>query len=101
MEKRFFPVDMAYPIQEQIVMKLRIPEGYAIEELPEVTNLTLPNNAGKFRYAVSEKDEQNIQLVATFKLNQYQFDPTEYPRLREMFDIVAEKYGEQIVLKKM
>jgi hypothetical protein len=30
MEKRFFPVDMAYPIQEQIVMKLRIPEGYAI-----------------------------------------------------------------------
>ena len=101
LEKRYFPVDMAYPIQEQIVMKLKIPEGYAIEELPQVTNLALPNSAGKFRYAVNKKDEQTIQLVATFKLNQYQFDPIEYPGLREMFDLVAEKYGEQIVLKKI
>lgn len=100
LEKRFFPVDMAYPIQEQMVMKLTIPEGYSIEELPEVANLALPNNAGKFRYAVSEKDEKTIQLIATFKLNQYQFDPMEYPSLREMFDLVAEKYGEQIVLKR-
>jgi hypothetical protein len=101
LEKRFFPVDMAYPIQEQMVVKLTIPEGYAIEELPEVTNLALPRNAGKFRYAVNKKDQKTIQLIATFKLNQYQFTPTEYPNLREMFDLVAEKYGEQIVLKKM
>lgn len=100
LEKRFFPVDMTHPIQEQIVMKLTIPEDYAIEELPQVINLALPNNAGKFRYAVSKKDEKTIQLVAHFKLNQYQFDPIEYSGLREMFDLVAEKYGEQIVLKK-
>lgn len=100
LEKRFFPVDMAHPIQEQIVMRLTIPEGYAIEELPQVTNLALPNNAGKFRYAVSKKDDQTIQLVANFKLNQYQFDPIEYAGLRELFDLVAEKYGEQIVLKR-
>ena len=31
LEKRCFPVDMPYPMGEQIVMKISIPEGHAIE----------------------------------------------------------------------
>ena len=100
LEKRYFPVDMTYPIQEQIVIKLKIPAGYVIEELPQPANLALANNAGKFRFAVEKKDEQNLQIISSFKLNQLRFEPSEYPNLRELFDLIAEKYGEQIVLKK-
>ena len=101
LKKRYFPVDIAYPIQEQMMIKLKIPEGYAVEEIPEPINLALANNAGKFRFVVEKKDDQNLQIVSVFRLSQRWFEPNEYGSLRELFDLVAEKYGEQIVLKKL
>lgn len=54
LENRTFPVDMAYQVKEQYVINLAIPAGYAVEELPEPTQVKLPEGAGLFRYLVSQ-----------------------------------------------
>jgi len=61
----------------------------------------LAGGNAKFRFSVNKRDDQNIQLVSSIKINKTKFQPQEYVTLRELYDLIAEKYGEQIVLKKI
>jgi hypothetical protein len=98
-EHRTYPVDMPYPMKERVVCELVIPSGYKVESLPEPARLTLPNNGGRFQYSVENKEDKII-LNANISIAQLRYEPTEYDALRSFFGMIAEKYGEQIVLKK-
>lgn len=100
MKQRNYPVDIPYPFQEQFIMKLKIPDGYAIESLPSTVNKSLPGNGGSFTFATNINDRQ-VQISARFNITKLQYAPEEYPALKELFDQVITKYGEQIVLKKV
>lgn len=101
LEERTYPVDMPYPFKEQTIINIEIPEGYRIEELPEITNIALPNDGGKYQFMVSKQDEKNIQIVSRMSVDQTYFKPLEYPAIKSFFDMIVEKQGEQIVLKKI
>ncbi len=98
-ETREIPVDMAFGMEEQYILKLTIPDGYVVETLPEVTKVVLPNNGGVFTYVCSQKG-QNISIMSKVKINQTYYKTEEYPILREFVDLVINKQAEQIVLKK-
>ncbi len=98
--ERYFPVDFSYPISEQYVMKIKLPAGYKVEELPEPTIYALPNSGGSFRFAVEEKEPGVVQVVTSLRVFQLNFAPEEYPAIKELFDLAVQKAGEQIVLKK-
>lgn len=98
-EIRNFPVNMPYPRHDQYILNLAIPEGYAIEELPEPISLSLPNNGGKFLYQLNHT-ENTVQLVCKVNLDQTYFEVGEYPLLRAFFGSIIEKQGEQVVLKR-
>ncbi|MFK7933031.1 MAG: DUF3857 domain-containing protein [Saprospiraceae bacterium] len=100
LEQRSYPIDVPYPIQEQSVITINLPEGYQLEELPEKVLLTLPEGAGKFQYMVTQENN-SIKLVSKIKLDQLYFLPEEYPRVKGFFDLIAAKLKEQIVLKKI
>lgn len=100
LEKRAYPVNIPYPFNESYVLNLEIPEGYAIEELPESINLALPNKGGKFKFLVNAVSENIIQIVCEVRIKQLIFNPEEYPSIKGLFDVIVEKQGEQIVLKK-
>lgn len=99
LETRAYPVEIPYPFQQQIVMNIKIPEGYQVEELPEKANMVLPNDGGQLQFSIDEK-EGSIQLNSRFVVKQLNFSPAEYPNLKLFFDLFIEKHGEQIVLKK-
>ncbi len=99
LENRTFPVDMPYKIKEQYVIILTIPEGYAVEELPEAALVKLPAGGGIFRYLVSEKNG-TVQITSKIDIKQNRYQPGEYPSIRQFYDLIVEKHGEQIVLKK-
>ncbi|MFK7806560.1 MAG: DUF3857 domain-containing protein [Saprospiraceae bacterium] len=100
LEKRNYPVDISYPFEEDYILNLSIPEGYDIEEIPESINLVLPNKGGKFVYLVNKTSESNIQIVSKIIVDQIYFKPVEYQGVKQFFDLIVEKQGEQIVLKK-
>lgn len=100
LENRTFPVEMPYQIKEQYVLNLVIPAGYATEELPEPAFVKMPEDAGSFRFLVSENDGK-IQITSKISIKKNRYKPEEYQGIRKFFDLIVEKHGEQIVLKKM
>jgi hypothetical protein len=100
LEQRNYPVDIPYPFKERIIFDLSVPSGYRVESLPEPTRLVLPNNGARFQYNIESK-EGKVLFNCNLQVNQLHFEPEEYDQLRSFFGMVAEKLGEQVVLKRM
>ncbi|MCW3080568.1 transglutaminase domain-containing protein [Segetibacter sp.] len=98
--ERLYPVEMPYAMNETFVLKMEIPKGYAIEELPKSSRVKFNDDEGMFEYLIA-KDENEIQLRSTVKLNKATFLPDDYQSLRDFFGYIVKKHSEQIVLKKI
>ncbi|PHN03036.1 DUF3857 domain-containing protein [Flavilitoribacter nigricans] len=98
-EKRTYPVDVPYTIDERYVINLKMPDGYDVEELPEDIRMVLPDSGGSFEISTKVVG-QDIYMNCNLKLNQIHFQSEEYSGLKKFIDLVMEKQGEQIVLRK-
>ncbi|MCB0569104.1 MAG: DUF3857 domain-containing protein [Phaeodactylibacter sp.] len=99
-QSRDYPVDINYPFEFQNIYFVSIPEGYNIEALPESVKITLPNDGGKFEYLSSDMGQGKIRVIYRLSLFQLHFEPDEYAIIKNFFDILLQKQGEQIVFKK-
>jgi hypothetical protein len=68
--------------------------------MPKQRNLTLPKEGGSFQYLISQNDNK-ITVSIRIKIKQIFFTPGEYFFLKELFDDIAKKLQEPIVLKKV
>jgi uncharacterized protein DUF3858/transglutaminase superfamily protein/uncharacterized protein DUF3857 len=98
-EKRRFPVEMLYPIDDTYTLNMEIPDGYAVDEMPKSARVALNDQDGFFEYSI-QRSETNIQLRARIKLNKATFPIEDYNTLRDFFAYVVKKQNEQIVFKK-
>lgn len=99
LEKRLYPVDYGYKIEETNIYKYTIPAGYVVDEKPESIALSLLGGEGKFTYNVSVAGN-TIQIMSIFNINKSQFLPEEYKALKNFYNQVIAKHAEQIILKK-
>lgn len=99
LEKREYPVDFGSPEETIYSIRLTIPEGYVVEELPKSKVLALPNNAARYMYNVGQTGNV-INFTSSFVMNKPLYTQEEYPNLREFYNQVVAKQAEQIVLKK-
>lgn len=99
-EIREFPVDFVYPNQQKFNINLTIPDGYAVEVLPQPKAVAMPENIGNFKYNITNNGKQ-IQLLYTQDLNQAVIEPEYYETLKNFFKQIVEKQTEKIVLKKV
>ncbi len=100
-EKRTYPVDYNYPINEQFYINITIPDEYVIDELPQQTLTSLPDNKARYVFSVTKIGEKTIQLTNQYQINQTIFSGMEYPDLRKFNELIVAKEAEQIVLKKV
>jgi hypothetical protein len=98
-EERVYPVDYGSPIEKVYLCKIKVPQGYVIDEAPASKIFMLPGNAARFLYNVSATGDW-ISITSNFQVNRNIFDQTEYPNLREFYNQVVAKEAEQIVFKK-
>ncbi len=99
-KKREFPVDFGYPWEDRFIVKIAVPEGYKIENLPENTVFALPNKMGNFKYNISEKGGA-IQLSSSITFNKSLIGNEYYEALQEFYRQVIEKQSEKVVLSKI
>lgn len=98
--ERTYPVEMPYTIDETYLLRLDVPNGYIIDELPKQIMVKLNENEdGFFEYRLSESNG-SISLRSRIRLKRAYFMPDEYEMLREFFNLVVKKHSEQIVFKK-
>lgn len=98
-EKREYPVDFGSPMEETILFKIAIPEGYVVDELPQSKVIAMPENGARYVYNITQSGNQ-IAFTSMFHINKSLFTQLEYPYLREFYNQIVAKQAEQIVLKK-
>lgn len=98
-DERQFPINFGTPVTDVLTYKIKIPEGYSVEEIPERMAIGLPNNAGRFIYNVQALGEY-ISINSQLKITNTIFPAEQYPYLKAFYAQVSSKHAEQIVLRK-
>ncbi len=97
--QRDFPVEFSYPFSQQQLVKVEIPKGYVIDEIPEAVNLMLPDGKGHYRYITNVSDSI-ITAVSTTNISSVYYTPEEYDKIKELFQAMVDATNANIVLKK-
>jgi hypothetical protein len=98
-DTRLYPIDFVYPNQEKYSVSLKIPEGYVVETLPVSKAIGLPDDAGNFKFSISNNGNQ-IQLMFIFDINTAVVNSDMYEEVKVFFKEMIAKQNEKIVLKK-
>jgi transglutaminase-like putative cysteine protease len=99
-EVREYPVDYGFPFMEKNTINIYIPEGYAIERLPDPTFITMQENLGSFRFNTNVVGNQ-IQISITNQVNTAIIAPAYYSMLKEYYQGIIDKENEKIILTKV
>ena len=98
--ERNYPVEMPSAMNEVYILRMEVPEGYKVEEMPKSARVNLNENEGSFEYMISKSDNI-IQLRSTVKLKKANFLTEDYQTLRDFFAYIVKKHSEQVVFKKI
>lgn len=99
-EERIYPIDYLYPFNREFRVVYVLPEGYEIEEGPQSGQLILPNREMTFLYQV-DQIESTYNVLSQFDLKDTYYVTTAAPVLRQMYDEMIKRHGQQLVLKKI
>ncbi len=98
-ETRVYPVDFGSAFEKTNMLKMKIPDGYEVEELPKPVAIALPNSGGRYIYSINVMNGV-LTLTSIMTINKGIFSQPEYPNLREFYNQIVAKQAELIVLKK-
>ena len=99
-ESRSYPVEFANKLDEFYFFKFSIPDGYTVETLPDNLAISLPDQAANYLYDISVAGNM-LTLRSSLKINKTLFSGSDYPALRNFYDLIVKKQAEQVVLKRM
>ncbi|MFY0593290.1 DUF3857 domain-containing protein [Roseivirga sp.] len=99
LEKRLFPIEIPAPTADTYIFKMKVPEGYEVEELPKSMNMVLPDKGGKYMFVAGEQNGY-VQVMIRMNLSKTMYLPSDYPAFKELFNQIVSKQQEQIVLKE-
>lgn len=98
--ERDLPLEMPYQETINLVVSLSIPDGYAVEELPENMYIKTEDGQNYCQYNISQQ-ENKINIIYTFACNKLLHLPDEYPIVKSYWGKVVEKNNQMLVLKKL
>lgn len=98
-ETRAYPVDYGSPEDQLLMLRLRIPEGWVTEEMPQPKVLVMPSNGARYTYSISQNGNV-LTVLSQLTINKPLWSFEEYKPLRDFYVQVVAKQAEQIVLKK-
>ena len=99
-DSRTYPIDFIYPVYSKYSVTVKIPEGYAVESLPENAKVQLNGTDGEFSYIIKSRGN-TLQVMVTTDLNKTLILPADYDQFKQFFQLSFEKQVDKIVLKKV
>lgn len=98
-DDRKFPVDFMVSWKDKNRVSIQVPEGYAIEKLPESMAIALPDNLGVFKYQVAQMGNK-ISTVSILQFNSHIIPSKYYKNLKDFYGKLVKKQSEKIILVK-
>lgn len=97
-EERIYPIDFVYPYCKSFNVKLTIPEGLIVSELPENITMSLPDKSAKFVYSVSHFGNL-INVACKIEIKKTTFYQNEYADFKEFYNQIIKKQSEPIIFQ--
>ena len=97
---RQFPISFDYPLTKDIILNIKLPDGYTVFSLPEEINIGLPDDLGTFLYSIKHSNG-SLNLMMRFKINKNRIPLEYYESLKEFFKLRVDKENEKVVLEKV
>lgn len=98
--QRSYPVEMPYTFDELVLLRMEVPAGYEVDELPKSIRVNFDEEGKSFFEYLIENRDGVISFRSRIKLIRTYYMPEEYDILREFFSLIVNKHNEQIVFKK-
>lgn len=100
-ERRLYPVDFNYPWMKRYISTVDLPEGYAVDELPESIRFRSEDGSIQCTFSASQNEAaRQVSLNFTVDVSRVVYAAEEYEVLREMFNKIIELQQTDLVLKK-
>ena len=96
--ERNYNVDFPYPFKEQQDITINIPANFEITGIPESQKLQV-DEFGSFEYTITAENKK-ISITYNFELKHASVSPANYKKLKDFFDILVEKTGALVTLKR-
>lgn len=101
LDERHYPVDFGYPRKYRYSINITIPEGYEVQELPEVQSVQLGDKMVVFKFYYKESSNQ-VALTFDLDLNSSHIKAEDYQGLKDVFKHVTDVQNNSlVVLKKL
>jgi hypothetical protein len=98
--QRAVPVDLAYPISDVHVFNLAIPDGASVDKMPKEESFEFADKGASYQFTAVQSGSI-VQLTIRVQVDRLHFDASDYGKVKELFDRIAAKQGETIVLKNV
>jgi hypothetical protein len=90
---------MPFRVDNSYVLRMEIPKGYVVDQLPRPARYSLEDGGGTYEYLI-ETDGKAINFRMRLKLDRTVYPVSDYKGLRDFYNLIIEKEKEQIVFKK-
>ena len=97
LESRNYPIDFGYNRNYVCYIKLLVPEGYAIKELPRARMVSLPGNSANLRFDCSA-DEGIINLYFNLSIKSPHYTADKYEAIKALFANVTEIQNNSLIV---
>lgn len=98
--ERFMPIEMPASVDANFILKMDIPEGYMVTDLPEPGNIKLTDN-DYYRYLVEYNiDEKKLVVSTKLVMKDTYFDAASYKPIQSFFDNVLEVEKQSCLISK-
>lgn len=96
---RLYPIDFPYPFASETRISYLIPEEFTPEDRPENTKIMLPGGGMSFVY-VTEDLGIGLSVMNQLVLKKTFYEVKEYGSIKQIYDEMMDRHGQQIVLKR-
>lgn len=96
---RLYPIDFPYPFASETRISYILPPGFSSEDRPENSKVTLPNGDMSFIYVIGDLDI-GVSVMNQLVLRKSFYQTEEYSSVKQIYDEMMDRHGQQIVLKK-
>ncbi|CAM4075784.1 DUF3857 domain-containing protein [Zobellia nedashkovskayae] len=99
LEERNYPVDFGYSRIYKYQTVIKIPDGYALHELPESKTVKLGNNAVEMKFQ-SNGNEKTVIIQFNLSFNSPHISAEDYEDLKTVFSYVTDIQNNSLVILK-
>lgn len=99
-ETRSYPLEFGTALSETKTIKIKIPEGYKVESIPQEKQFVIDGNHAGYVYKVIEKDGF-IEVATLYQVNQSILPASYYKLMKDLENNQINAENQQVVLVKL